>query len=282
MSADETLLRATPGERVAYFEGALLTAGDFTAEQDYHRGRLGRVLAYLHGAGTIAGLDVIVEPAPGEAVEIRVTPGAAIDRLGRIVELDRLSCLRVARWLDQQAEADLTAAIRAGEDIVVVDVFARFHACAGELQPAFSTGNQDTLDAAVPSRLRDRAALTPFLRAPPSEGEVDPLPRAELPPTGADAAALHAFKRTELWNRLQPRPGFEVDGRILTLGPEHVIGTHDGTELLLARIAVPVAIEADTGQVRLDADRDLAVNNEVRLYSYGNAELALLAAGLER
>jgi hypothetical protein len=51
---------------------------------------------------------------------------------------------------------------------------------------------------------------------------------------------------------------------------------------MLARIAVPVAMEAGTGRVRLDADRELAVDNEVRLYSYGNAELALLAAGLER
>jgi hypothetical protein len=40
-------------------------------------------------------------------------------------------------------------------------------------------------------------------------------------------------------------------------------------------------VDAGAGRPRLDPGRDVAVDNDVRLYSYGNAELALLA-GLER
>jgi hypothetical protein len=262
----DTLPDARAGERVAYFTGALLTAEDFLAEQDYHRGRLGRVLAYLHGAGTVAGLDVTVEPVRGDTAEVRV---------GRLVELERKSCLRLARWLDQQPESDVTAALDG--DLVVVDVFIRFHACLGALQPAFATGNMDTLDAAVPSRVRDHAALTALLRP---AGEA-PLPRATVAPGGSDAAALQRFKREDLWNRLQRREQRERDGRLLALGPEHVVGLHDGTELLLARLTVPAVVDAGAARPRLDPGRDVAVDNDVRLYSYGNAELALLA-GLER
>ena len=55
-------------------------------------------------------------------------------------------------------------------------------------------------------------------------------------------------------------------------------GLHDGTELLIARVTVPVAEDAAAGRPRLDPGRALAVDNEARLYSYGAAELALLHA----
>jgi hypothetical protein len=271
----DTLTDARAGERVAFFTGALLTAEDFLAEQDYHRGRLGRLAAYLHGAGTVAGLDVTVQPARGDTAELRVDPGLAVDRLGRLVELDRTSCLRVARWLDQQP-ADRVAAALAG-DVVVIDVFARFHPCPGALQPAFATSDMDTLDAALPSRVRDHVALSAHLRP---AGEA-PLPRAAVPPLGADAPALRRFKREVLWGQLQLREERRREGRLLLLGPEHVVGLHDGTELLLARVTVPAVVDAGAGRLRLDPGRDITVDNDVRLYSYGNAELALLA-GLER
>ncbi len=48
-------------ERPAYSNGMLLDDRDFIAEQGYHRDRLARALAYLHGSGTVAGLDVTIE-----------------------------------------------------------------------------------------------------------------------------------------------------------------------------------------------------------------------------
>ena len=63
-------------DRVNYANGVLLDENDFKAEQAYVRGRLGRALSYLHGFGTVAGLNVVTLPA--EPQVIRVMPGLAL------------------------------------------------------------------------------------------------------------------------------------------------------------------------------------------------------------
>src|SRR6266704_3148631 len=59
----------------------LLTAQHLDADQlDNHRG-LARALAYLHGSGTLAGLEVTWERATGGRGErLVVKPGIALDR----------------------------------------------------------------------------------------------------------------------------------------------------------------------------------------------------------
>ena len=98
---DPLAQKPEPPDRLFYATGILLDAEDFKAEQLYHRGRLSRALAYLHGGGTVAGLRVEwVKPLePGEdakfprgrAEEIVVAPGIAVDRLGRVIESTGLS-----------------------------------------------------------------------------------------------------------------------------------------------------------------------------------------------
>ena len=61
--ADDPLAGVLAPDRVFYAEGVLLSAADFEAEQAYHRGRLARALAALHGSGTVAGLRVIWQAA---------------------------------------------------------------------------------------------------------------------------------------------------------------------------------------------------------------------------
>src|SRR5256885_4865939 len=70
--------------RVFYATGVLLNAQHLDADQlDNHRG-LARALAYLHGSGTLAGLEVTWERAPGGRGErLVVEPGLALDRLQR-------------------------------------------------------------------------------------------------------------------------------------------------------------------------------------------------------
>src|SRR5687768_6371557 len=58
----DTMPRPVLAERLAFNNGALLDADQLRLEQHYHRSRLGRALAYLHGYGTIAGLNVVVGP----------------------------------------------------------------------------------------------------------------------------------------------------------------------------------------------------------------------------
>jgi len=75
-----------PLERLNYFNGQRLQAGDFKLEQDYHM-RVRRWLnRSLYTPGIAMGLEVY--PVPGAAM-VRVNPGLAIDHLGReIILLD--------------------------------------------------------------------------------------------------------------------------------------------------------------------------------------------------
>ena len=93
----DPLYRQPGAERPAYATGMLLDAQDFTDEQTYHRGRLARAMAFLAGGGTLAGLRVEhVLGSDTQVEEIRVNPGLAVDRLGRLVEVPRRACLRTS------------------------------------------------------------------------------------------------------------------------------------------------------------------------------------------
>ena len=119
--SDDPLYALPDAMRPHYATGMLLDAADFADEQTYHRNRLARALAFASGAGarrlppgvdpttagasglfaggTLAGLRVQQVPATAPAVEeIRIAPGLAVDRLGRLVEVPRAVCLRVDRW----------------------------------------------------------------------------------------------------------------------------------------------------------------------------------------
>lgn len=198
-------------DRVNYATGVLLDAQDFADEQTYHRSRLGRALAYLHGSGTLAGLAVSppqrlgspLDPTPDW--ELHVNPGLALDRYGRLIEIpQRPWCLRINRWWNALADAAnpmgrsaLAAANRAG--VTTVDVFLLHQTCPRGLTPSFAEGALDATDATVPHRLRDGFRI---LLAPRDLTPTDPatLPGPRLAaPTGADAAArLSALKQSLL------------------------------------------------------------------------------------
>jgi hypothetical protein len=74
-----------PGpKRINFFDGRLLTASDFRAEQAYLLGELRRLTRATLGRGVIDGLQVT-----GDGQGVVVAPGVAVDGLGRLVELDR-------------------------------------------------------------------------------------------------------------------------------------------------------------------------------------------------
>ncbi|MEO8153902.1 MAG: hypothetical protein ABI605_12590 [Rhizobacter sp.] len=73
-----------PLERLNYFNGQRLQAGDFKLEQDYHM-RVRRWLnRSLYTPGIAMGLEVYAVPG---APEVRVNPGLAIDAFGREIIL---------------------------------------------------------------------------------------------------------------------------------------------------------------------------------------------------
>src|SRR2546430_966786 len=99
--------------RVFYATGVLLNGQHLDADQlDNHRG-LARALAYLHGSGTLAGLEVTWERATsGLGERLVVKPGIALDRLGRIIEVPRDAPLPLDRWFDEQSDANLIGGLK--------------------------------------------------------------------------------------------------------------------------------------------------------------------------
>jgi len=67
-------------KRLRFFDGQLLTAKDFQAEQDYQIEKRRLHNRFLHGSGVVDGLAVSIEDGPGGAV--LVSPGLALDRDG--------------------------------------------------------------------------------------------------------------------------------------------------------------------------------------------------------
>lgn len=69
-------------KRPRYFHGRLLTAADFQLEQQYTDGRLCRLALVALGPGVVEGL--VISAFDGSIV---ISPGVAVDPLGRLIEL---------------------------------------------------------------------------------------------------------------------------------------------------------------------------------------------------
>lgn len=286
----DPLTRPLPPDRLHYETGMLLDVEDFQDEQTYHRSRLARLAAYLHGYGTVAGLEVQWLPALEERTspprsareeQLVVTPGLALDRLGRLLEVRRPLCLRLGAWFEQQAADPVGrdrlsnayhAAASGLPDGVWADVFIACAPCLHGTRPAFATGNLDKLDGVAPSRVRDGSRLSLVLRE-----EEDPgTPRRPFP----DLSGLSdPEERRRRMVEYKLREGWlestlwENGGDRLSHLPEHTLD-QDGTELFLARVVLP----AHPGPpVARDMTRDVEVFNELRLFSFSTAELAWLA-----
>jgi hypothetical protein len=184
---DPVLAAAAP-DRPFYELGVMLDADDFVDEQTYHRGRLARALAALHGPGTVAGLEVEFVPrrpesSPGandaRAPELRVTPGLAIDHFGRLIELLLPVCIDLDRWwgpetLDDDTDADTRERVESQRRAykpalggLIADVFVRFVACGREPTPAFARGAARTRrSVGRPRRRRSGGPAACAARAP--------------------------------------------------------------------------------------------------------------------
>ena len=80
-------------ERVRFFSGQFLTAEDFEVEQKYHIEMRWLHNRMLHGVGIVAGLGVSIDGCQdGTAV---VSPGLALDGLGREIIVDRPVCVEL-------------------------------------------------------------------------------------------------------------------------------------------------------------------------------------------
>lgn len=254
-------------ERVHYAAGVLLDADDFGAEQRYGRGRLARALSALHGYGTVAGLKVALaaDAEPRGRGHLEVTPGLALDRYGRLIELRRSQCLNAADWLahkaaqpEAQRQPVLDALNPAGTELALA-VQIRFAVCRHGVTPAFAAGPFNATDYAVPSRLADafELVLVPRpLAAPAAAGAPFRAFATLLAAPPASDAELHA----------------ELVKRVIEDSPFPRAANSQGDTLpwvLLAHVSLPVReaqvgghafIEADPGALKARPDPELVAN----------------------
>jgi hypothetical protein len=255
-------------DRVHYATGVLLGAEDFQAEQDYHRGRLARALAYAMGHGTLAGLEVVHEPAqaadethPARSERLVVAAGLAIDRIGRLIEVVRPRCLKLDEWyaaqspqLLRQAWHDTGVLWTDSPSGVAADLFIRFAACERGKTPAFAAEAFDSFDSVTAARVRDGFEIELILRQESSPA----LPQPQWPDFGNDTATL----RDAIFNAWREGSAFSTLQGLDPL-PEHVPG-QDTSSLFLARVLLP----ADQGPVGQRPPRRMTetviVRNELR------------------
>lgn len=274
--------RPVPPDRVHYAEGVMLDATDFTAEQTYHRSRLARTLAYLHGWGTVCGLRVVWEAGveagadpelpDGREERLRVQPGLAIDRLGRIIEVPADACIRLDRWYDAQDPAHLATSLTNGPaGSVTADVFARFTACERGKTPAFASGPFDALDAAVAARLRDSYALDLVLRIEIDPPLPDPLWN-EVDPGAPLAARRRALEDAQLDGWREGSNFFDGNGH-LKPQREHAAG-QDSSAVFIARVALPATDGGAAIRPTRTAGADVTVDNHSRQFVHPGGALA--------
>lgn len=68
--------------RPRYFDGQLLTADDFRAEQNHHCEKLWLHNRMLHGYGIVSGLEISVQANENGDVQLLIAPGYALDGYG--------------------------------------------------------------------------------------------------------------------------------------------------------------------------------------------------------
>lgn len=284
----DPLTGAYTPERVNYATGIMLQADDFEAEQTYHRGRLAQLMRHLMGFGTLSGLKVLAPPPENNLLEIRVQPGIAVDRYGRLIEIQSPQCIEVGRWFAAQSQSRLRISTHnkprtALDKAVVADIFLSAHGCGRGKTPSFATGPFDALDALVSARVAENPKLELVLRC---EGNPDPdrplsagaqpgdIPKPQnfWPKAGTDAKAqLDAVMGS--WDH------GAADSANENLKPlaEHV-WNQEFSAILLARIAIPVTVKVEMDNsvspprevtvTTFDPSKQMLVDNSIRPFIY--------------
>ncbi len=92
-------LAADPYTSLAVHYGMLLGVSDFQVLAGNPRGKLQLHQAWQHGKGVVWGYGVVIDSDSGQ---LRVSPGLAVDGLGREVASSADMCLDVHEWLEDQ------------------------------------------------------------------------------------------------------------------------------------------------------------------------------------
>jgi hypothetical protein len=268
--SDDSLTRQEGPDRVHYATGVMLGPEDFQAEQDYHRSRLARALRYAVGYGTLAGLAVSHEPGkeedffgPAREERLLIEPGLAIDRLGRLIEVTSVRCLKLNDWYLYQSDDALSRAWQDSGGLwpgapsgVAADLFIRFVVCERGKTPAFACNAFDTFDSVTAARLRDGFELSLVLRTESNP----PLPAPQWEDFAGDPQNL----RQAIFSSWRQGSSYSTDDG---LNPDGHVAGQDTNDLFLARLLLP----ADQGAAGAPPKRRMAeevlIRNELRSFA---------------
>ncbi len=159
--------------RVNYFQGRLLSADDFSAEQEYHREKSRLHNRRLHGSGVASGLTVSLSGGTSRAA-ITVKSGVGIDATGNELELD--------------AECSVPIGVKARAFRVVLRYVER----PVEPIPSFDTGND--ADATGYARIEEDCDLVLVPDDPPRRRDDAELSLARYVRSGSTWQRDRGFK----------------------------------------------------------------------------------------
>jgi hypothetical protein len=205
-------------------------------------------------------------------LEIEVTPGLAIDRVGRLIEVPSTVCIRIQPWLSNQPVSDLNSALHSGN--ILVDIFATFVPCTQGVTPCFATQDDyDATDAFSPNRLLDSFSMQLVLRndASPQLPKDPWLPTGAVPTGAVTPTLLQTLQNSILAANAGPAAyaPFTAGGTV----PAEIPPGLDPSSVFLARISIPATAGA-SGQPPTYTLNNIATNNLSRLFLYPSALVA--------
>lgn len=256
-------LRADPSKRVNYTLGLVLGVDEFQQEQLYHRAGRWRHNQWLHGYGTVWGLQVST-PDPADAdPEIRVTEGAAVDPCGRDICVPATMCVRLNAWLDRHREV-LQRLYGTGPATIPLAVVLCHRECPDDVVPVPGEPCRSQDDAMQPSRIRETFELRLALRdeapwdSPPGD---NPGGLTQFRFSQPEEEAVRAFGRLLDRVRVECRGQGPGGGREALVAAVRALDVGDGWLL-------PGSPPGDGGWFVLDEDEaDAAIREAVRVWA---------------
>ncbi|SFO50165.1 hypothetical protein SAMN05660359_03898 [Geodermatophilus obscurus] len=156
-----------PRKRVRYSHGMVLGEDDLAQEQAYLRARDHEAVRALHGFGTVAGLAVTWDTETGQ---LQVSPGLAVDPVGRFVCVPGAQCADPAAWLTAH-RADLQQVETSLPGPVSLYVVLCHRECETDTVPVPAESCRSAEESLAASRILDSFELRLLLAPPVEAGE---------------------------------------------------------------------------------------------------------------
>jgi hypothetical protein len=287
-----------PLERVNYEAGMLLGLEATRTEQAYHRQRVNRLQYWLQGAGTLIGLVVkqisLSDDAEAAAsatddkdknVRLVVSPGIAIDGLGRELMCYEPYCVNLRDWLESQKKSNesfLHTALNTAQDAIQLMVTIRYHAASAGLQPVMTRKVNAGIDPVQPSRAKDGLILDiipgaytkidlPFVRAGLKMQEINQATTL----TDTEKNYLAGFSAKEkLLKDTQAQLLYGLTNEISAL---ELKGSYtELAQVVLATIEIPIRKNLLPSISPIIRPNSIRINNLIRPFLTTNDQLAWL------